>query len=780
MKNISNTFFELCLTYISLFPTDSLQLLQKLIIIYDLLREKKYSNVEKSIGFIIFRLRELVYLPVCSEKKYKRIFNKYSGRNDIILNESQKLKINDKIKDNNNKYYQIIKIILELFFKGLSGETCSIPGVEKIEENLENIIGDRQKIFLFLKLKEYVIDTLDKKDALYQKIIKCLLKLFNSSILPVSFKYFWLKVFHSYLKDEYNSYKEYEWMKFKSEEDFNNNWNKLKYDLKGKKKNEILPVPLKTIKLTKLNIKETLNNYEIYNIKAEQFFDTVKEINEWSEEQTLIGTNKGNNSDFLTKILGFNKENKGLDFKRVKTLYYMLSLKYIHFDKTEFIQNFNLDELEKKDKDIFTKNTTVILELLLAKYYYMINNNIFDEETKKEFWKIMNYYTNGVNKKIDEKIISFFNFIFTNCSLQNIIFIFKDSNYAEYSLDFVSKLYNLYLQSFSKYKNEPNIFKKEKTNELINKIISKDENLILYSNELKNIIKIYYEMNGYLKYDYFTFEDKYTEDIMKHFNELLSKDFSKRSRYMLYEIYSYYFYCLNDDLKVFDLIMPKIALCINEFKTNDKVDLGTNILQTIEGKFRNYNKEINLILLCAKVSEILKKEVNLNDTNKLLYLKTINIVFNNQKHFNLNKYTSKEIFDNLYKVFNVINNEDLKNKFASIFVSYFNDLTDDENNKFIKEYQKKVEKTDENNNYIYLLMSQLLRFRMRLPDYIQSLIISLKNIYMEKTSIRKIINSFLKIAMDNYHGTYIYMKNNISPKCKDTLEEMTIEKSYFT
>ena len=150
-------------------------------------------------------------------------------------------------------------------------------------------------------------------------------------------------------------------MKFKSEEDFNNNWNKLKYDLKGKKKNEILPVPVKTIKLTKLNIKETLNNYEIYNIKAEQFFDTVKEINEWSEEQTLIGTNKGNNSDFLTKILGFNKENKGLDFKRVKTLYYMLSLKYIHFDKTEFIQNFNLDELEKKDKDIFTKNTTVIL-----------------------------------------------------------------------------------------------------------------------------------------------------------------------------------------------------------------------------------------------------------------------------------------------------------------------------------------------------------------------------------------------------------------------------------
>jgi hypothetical protein len=223
--------------------------------------------------------------------------------------------------------------------------------------------------------------------------------------------------------------------------------------------------------------------------------------------------------------------------------------------------------------------------------------------------------------------------------------------------------------------------------------------------------------------------------------------------------------------------MPKIALCINEFKTYDKVDLGDNILHNMEGKFRNYNKQIDFKLLCDKVFEILKKEENQNDTNKLLYLQTINIVFNNQKHFNLNKYTSQEIFDCLYKVFSLIKNEDLKIKYASIFVSYFNDLSDEENSKFIKEYQEKILNSDENNNYIYILMSQLLRFRMDLPDYIQNLILSLKKISMKK--LKNIIVSFLKIAMDNYHGTYIYMKNNISPQCKDTLEEMTIEKSYF-
>ena len=112
----------------------------------------------------------------------------------------------------------------------------------------------------------------------------------------------------------------------------------------------------------------------------------------------------------------------------------MLQLKYIDFDKNNFIKNYKIDKIKKKDKNEFSKNFTVILELLLAKYYYMINKNIFNEETKKEFWLVMNYYTNGVNKKNDEKIISFFNFIFTNCSLQNLIFIFKDSNYTEYSL----------------------------------------------------------------------------------------------------------------------------------------------------------------------------------------------------------------------------------------------------------------------------------------------------------------------------------------------------------
>ena len=790
MKNISNIFQEFSFMYISFFQYDILQVLVKIITIIGLLKVKKYADVGKSIGFLLFRLKSLIYLPICTEKKYKKIINKYSGRNDIIFNESQKLgKINDKINENNEKFNQIIRQILEIAINGLSGDNAIINlffQKEQIEEAVgNNLINDREKIIFFFRLKEYILEILDKNDELYQKIIKFILNMLFSKFVPVSFKYFWLKIFHSLLKDEYNNYKEYEWIKFSSKEDFNNKYNKFKYDLKGKKKNEILPVPVDSVMLTKFIGKDALKNNIKYNIDIKQFFEIVKEIDDWSEEHSLIMNNSSNsnkfgNQELLSKIFGFNKDNKGLEFKRIKIFYYMMELKYIDFDNNDFIKNYKLDE------NVDKKNLTVVLELLLAKYYYLINkgSDALNADIRKELWDVMKYYTNGVNKKEDEKVISFFNFIFSNCSLNNIIFIFKDSKFFEYPIDFVSKLYNLYLNSFSKYKNEENIFSKEETNKLINKIISNDGNLILYLNELKNMLKLYFEMNGYLKYDYNIFDNIYTKDIINYYNGLLPYNKSKRSRYALSEIYAHFFYCLNDDdFTLFGSIMPIIALCINEFKTHDVVDLGGSLLQSMEAKFRNINKMINLPLLCDKVAEILKKEENTKDTYKVLYLQSINIIYNRQKHFNLDVYSKEDIYKYLCKVFECIKNEDLKTKFTSIFVAYFNDLSDEENNKIIKNYQDIIlQSNDDNkdvNNYIYLLMTQLLRFRMSLPEYIQSFIISLKNIYKKKHSAKGIIDTFLKMAMDNYHGTYIYMKNNISPNCKDILEEMTKEKSYF-
>ena len=346
MQNISKIFFEFTLTYISLFPMDIMQVLIKILVIYGLLKIKKYSNIERSIGFIIFRIRSLIYLPICSERKYGKIFKKYSERNEIISNESQKLKIiNDKIKENNNKYYALIKPIIEMIVKGLGKDSDIINNffnVMKIDEKIESIVNDRETVILLFRLKEYVLDIVDKNDELYKNLINFILDNIFSKFVPLLYKYFWMKIFHLFLKEEYDQYKEYKWIKFKSEEDFNNNWSKLKYEIKGKKKNIILPVFVETIRLSKFSANEKLNDNIKYNIDINQFIKTIKEINEWLEEQSLMtGNNKMNNSqDFLIKMLGFNKDNKGLDFKRIKAFYYMMELKYIDFDRNNFIKDF--------------------------------------------------------------------------------------------------------------------------------------------------------------------------------------------------------------------------------------------------------------------------------------------------------------------------------------------------------------------------------------------------------------------------------------------------------
>ena len=120
-------------------------------------------------------------------------------------------------------------------------------------------------------------------------------------------------------------------------------------------------------------------------------------------------------------------------------------------------------------------------------------------------------------------------------------------------------------------------------------------------------------------------------------------------------------------------------------------------------------------------------------------------------------------------------------------MSYFNNLTDDENKQFIEKYQKyifedvKTEEEDKNKyNYIILLMTQLMRFKIRLPDYMQEFIIKLKIVNKKSNNkLKKIIVDALKLAMKYYQGSYIYMKENISEECKNVLEEMTKEKSYF-
>jgi hypothetical protein len=58
--------------------------------------------------------------------------------------------------------------------------------ISKEKEKNINLINEREKMFIFFRLKEYIEDTLDKSDELYKKIIKIIFDNILSKFVPVS------------------------------------------------------------------------------------------------------------------------------------------------------------------------------------------------------------------------------------------------------------------------------------------------------------------------------------------------------------------------------------------------------------------------------------------------------------------------------------------------------------------------------------------------------------------------------------------------------------------
>ena len=786
MKNISDTYNEFCVFYISLFPYNSLEVIEKLVKIIKLLKDKKYRRIDNFISVILSQIKVILQISKYVELKKDKRFVKYSKKNEIIEKEM-------------NKIYQIVsqssqkeKYLLQHSnnIKKYIEKALNLIFPSENDKNKDININQVEKILIFVSLIDYIKVCIDKKDELYRKVIQII---FNNVIFqkfPVAMRILWIQKFYVLLNEENLYYQEYEWVIFKSEEEYLQLWNKLKYEKSGKE--SMIPYPLKRIRINVFKFDEYLNDNLKYDFDIEKFLYSMAEIDEYEEDQKLVkkSNKKLSSLDEVVSKLVNNKftEKKGLDFSKAKMFYYMLKLKYIDYN-CDFVKNLNFNSEFSTNSGKKIKQNCVIYEFLLGKYEYMFENKLFKEKDRDDLWAIMNRFTRRADKIVDERIYAFFNYIFNNYPLGNLEFIFNYDFY-KYPIDFVADMYFLYHQDLPSLRNEAKMFINSKTEELLARIFSTDENIILDLNYLVYVIKIYYSINGILKYNYYSFKSEYTDKLYEHFMSILEKSDTKHRRYGLFTIYIFFFDYINNNLPLLKATLQKMSLCINEFYSSDKMalsDKGKKILPNIENAFRGFTGNINLPSLCNEIVDILIKENDRNDTNKIVYLQVVNLIYKGQKHLNLFKYSSKEIFDSLFKVFASLKNEELKKNFSNIFLSYFNDLTEEENIKFIQKYEKYIfEDTNEVNedknryNYIHILMNQFLRFKISLPEYMQKFIIKLKVINkFENNKLKKIVNDSLKNAMNYYRGNYIYMKENISQECKEVLEEMTREKTYF-
>ena len=788
MKNISETYKEFCKFYISLFPYDSIDIIEKLLKLIILLKNKKYRRIDNFICTIISQMKGSLQIAIYIELKNDKRFGKYSKINEIV--EIEMNKISEIISQNKNKENLLlehgnnIKKYIEKFLNILFQSDTDI--------NNKNINFNQAEIYFIIDLLiDYIKIAIDKKEDLYRKIIQII---FNNLILnkvPVNMRILWIQKVVTLMQDEYEYNLEYEWIIFKSKEEYLELWNKLKYEKCGRE--SMIPFPLERIRKSEFKFDEHLNNKVKYDFSIEQFLCSMAEIDEYEEDQKLVkSANKKINSldEVISKlVLKKFSEKKGIDFNKAKMFYYMLKLKYIDYS-LDFVKNLNFNSDFSKNEEKKIKKNSVIYEFMLGKYQYMLDNNLFKESDRKDLWDIMNRFTNRIDKIVDEKIYAFFNYLFSNYALKDLEFIFNYDFY-KFPIDFVGDIYFLYNQDLPNLRKDTKMFINLKTEELLTRIFSTSENIILDLNYLVYIIRMYYTTNGILDYNYYTFISEFTDKLYEHFMGIVEKCDTNYRRYALSTIYNFFFDYLNNNLDLIKTTLPKMGLCINEFNTSsDKTtmsDKSKRILTSLELSFRSFTGYIHFPSLCGVIVDILNKENDRNDTNKLLYLQVVNLIYKSQKHLNIFKYNSQELFDCLFKVFSTIKNEELKKNFSSIFLSYFNDLTEEENIKFIEKYEKYIfennnEKNEDKNkyNYIYILMNQLLRFKIRIPKYMQEFIVKLKSVNKsENDKLKKIIIDSLKRAMNYYHGSYIFMKENLTEECKEVIEEMTKDKTYF-
>ena len=788
MRNIAYTYFELSKLYVSLYPYDSIDIINKILKIIMILKQKKYRKVENFTYLLIVNIKNFIYTVRNYEADKRFDFN--LKKNEIIEPEINKLlnlkKENEKKSSFIIQHQKNIEAFIETILNMLSqAESDKDKNIIK-----EKHISHPEFILFFNTLSNLAISSLDKKSELYRKVMKFIFNMILVNKTPVSMRVLWIKKLSSLISREYTTYQQWEWSIFKTDEEYKKFWDMVKYESDGR---YFISYPYERICRKKFVFDEYLNKNSEYNINLEDLLISMAEIDEYEEDQKHIkkdSMKKISTLDEVVSKLSNNKfnEKKGLDFEKAKMFYYLFKLKYIDIN-SEYISkiNYSTELLNKSGKKI--KHVCVIYEFLLGKYEYMLENKLFGEKDRNEFWTIMEKFTRRADKVEDEKIYAYYHYLFKNYSLRDLEYIF-DYDFFKYPIDFAADMYYLFNQNLVTLIGETKIFKKDKTEELIARIFSTEENIILDQNYLIYVTKIYYISNGFMKYNYYTLKDDYTKELGEHYMQILSKCDTKYRRYGLFLLYIFFFFYLNTDLSIMKSSLEKMALCAKEFMNTDKstnTNKGKKIFQAIEQEFQGYIPSVDFPALCDMVIDILKKENDSNDTYKMVYLQTINQIYKGQKHFNLLKYSNQEIFDCLFRVFITIKNDEHKKNFSGIFLSYFNNLTDDENKKFIEKYQKyifedvKKEEEDKNKyNYIIILMNQLLRFKIKLPDYMQEFIIKLKIVNKkDNNKLKKIIVDALKLAMKYYQGSYIYMKENISEECKNVLEEMTKEKSYF-
>jgi hypothetical protein len=291
MKNISESYNEFCVFYITLYPYDSLEVIQRLFKIIFILKNKKYRRLDVYISSILSQMKLIVYLSKSIDPTKDKRFKKFSKKNEIIEEEinnlyeevTQNCQEQNYLKQHNNNIRRLIEQSLIILFP--SEEEESVANIFSKSDKKDKNINQSEVILFFSLLVDYIKVALDKKDDLYRKVIQIIFNSISQRKVPTPLKILWIKKLFFLLQEEYAFYQEYEWIIFKSKEEYMQTWNKLKYEKTGKE--SMISYPLERIRINKFKFDDYLNNNLKYDFHIETFLSSMGELDEWEEDQNL-------------------------------------------------------------------------------------------------------------------------------------------------------------------------------------------------------------------------------------------------------------------------------------------------------------------------------------------------------------------------------------------------------------------------------------------------------------------------------------------------------------
>ena len=167
------------------------------------------------------------------------------------------IKINPEDKKEVDKIFDLIEENKEKN----SFITQYLKNIEKVIDNSLNILyqteADKDKkdvkyknishpevILYFNLLMVYILPGIDKKSDLFKKVVQFVINNIIINKSPVSSRILWIKRLYTLISEENKSYQNFEWIIFKSDEEFSKFWNEIKNEVEGK---FIIPYPIERI-----------------------------------------------------------------------------------------------------------------------------------------------------------------------------------------------------------------------------------------------------------------------------------------------------------------------------------------------------------------------------------------------------------------------------------------------------------------------------------------------------------------------------------------------------